>query len=940
MPIMQNTRKIAFRSRWKTILLWVVTIGGGVAILGALALTLLMAWFSRDLPDPNTLMERSVPQSTKIFDRTGTVLLYEIHGEENRTLIQLQDLPPYVPQAAVAIEDKRFYEHHGIDWFGLFRAFVVNTLRGQRIRGTSTLTQQFVRNAVLTTERSYVRKLKEIVLSLQIERLYTKDQILQLYVNEIPYGSTMYGIESAARGYFGKPAKDLTLDEAALLAALPQGPDLYSPYGTGSRGDNREALKVRQRYILDQMAEQGYITSEQAEEAKKVETLAKLIPKKVGDIKAPHFVAYIRSQLIETYGQRTVEQGGLKVTTSLSYDMQQIAEEEVKNGVDARGEKYGFTNGALVALDPKTGHVLAMVGSKDFFDEEHDGQVNVTIRPRQPGSSFKPIVYAAGFLKGYTPDMTMWDVNTVFKTDLKDYSPKNYNLKENGPVSARMALQGSLNIPAVKMLYLVGVGRVLDVAEELGYTTFADRSRFGLALVLGGGEVKLLEHAHAYTAFANEGKQAPLASILKVEDPKGALLEEWKPEDPKEVIDRNVALQISNVLSDNNARAYIFGTHNSLTLPDRPVAAKTGTTNDYHDAWTVGYVPQLAAGVWVGNMDNAEMKRGADGSVIAAPIWQAFMKRATRDMPVESFPAPTPPDTTKPILLGKSAETTVKIDKTTGKLATTFTPPELVEERVFRDAHSELWYLDKDDPRGPAPTNPANDPQFTSWEAAVKDWAIRTGWNATSSPPTEVDDVHTPENQPKISILSPTQNTMLTTRTPTMTVSASAPRQIQRFEATIDGIVVGSAPGNLTTFTLNIPNAVAIGYHDLTVTAVDDVGNRGTAIVTVNLTAESLPISIVVNSPSSGSTLFASSFPVFVTLDASDLTGMKEISVFQAETQSGDTRLIASEPSPQTHTLVVKWSDPPPSGDYYLYGVLTAQDGSQIEGPRITVHVQ
>ena len=935
-----GNRKIAFRPRWKTIFLWIVTIGGGLAILGALIFTMLLAWFSRSLPDPNTLMDRNVPQSTKIYDRTGQTLLYEIHGDENRTLIQIKDLPSYAPAATVAIEDKHFYTHNGIDWKGLVRAVIVNTLKGQRIQGTSTLTQQFVRNAILTTDRSYIRKLKEIVLSLQIERLYTKDQILQLYLNEIPYGSTMYGIESAARGYFGKSAKDLTVDEAALLAALPQGPDLYNPYGTGTRGDNRDLLVGRQRYILDQMAEQGYITKEQAEEAKKVDTLSKLVPKKIGDIKAPHFVDYIRAQLNDKYGQRTVEQGGLKVTTTLDWNLEQIAEEEVKNGVDARGPQYGFTNGGLVALDPTNGNILAMVGSKDYFDKDHSGQVNVTTRPRQPGSSFKPIVYAAGFLKGYTPDMTMWDVDTKFKTEIgKDYEPKNYSLKENGPVSARMALQGSLNIPAVKMLYLVGVSRVLDFAEQLGYTTFADRSRFGLALVLGGGEVKLLEHVHSYATFAAQGKQAPLVSILKVEDPKGSVLEEWKPEEPKDVVDKNVTLQLTDVLSDNNARAYIFGTKNSLTLPDRPVAAKTGTTNDYHDAWTIGYVPQLVAGVWVGNMDNTEMKRGADGSVIAAPIWQAFMKRATKDMPVQAFEKPTPPDTTKSILLGKAVEAKVKVDKVTGKLATQFTPPELVEERVVHEAHSELWYLDKDDPRGPAPSNPADDPQFNNWEAGVQAWVVKNNWNTTSTAPTESDDVHTAENQPKVTIISPTQNQTLTTREPGVTLSVNAPRIVNRLEASINGIKVGSAIGNPSSFTLHIPSTIAIGFHDITITAFDDVGNQGSATVTINLTAESLPMSVTVASPQAGSYLTPGSFPVPVKIVTTDLGGVMNLSIFQEETQTGDARLIASEPAPSTHETTANWQLPP-NGNYYLYGVLTLQDGTQIEGPRITVHVQ
>ena len=742
------------KERKKKAALAVVILGGVTLLLGALVLTIALAWMSRDLPDPNTLIAREIPLTTKIYDRTGEHLLYEIHGEENRTLVRIADLPPHVSQATVAIEDKNFYTHHGVDWIGILRAFVKSILFTERVKGTSTLTQQFVKNAVLTNEHSVTRKLKELLLSLQLERVYTKDQILQLYLNEIPYGSTIYGIESAARNYFGKAAKDLTLDEAALLAALPQAPDIYSPYGTGSRGDNRKKLVGRERYILDQMATQGYITRERAEEMKKVETLKKIVPKKFGNISAPHFVMDVRSALIEKYGQKTVEEKGLKVITTLDWDKQQIAEEEVKKGVDARGKSYHFTNASLVSIDPKTGQVLALVGSKDFFDDAHDGQVNVALRPRQPGSSFKPIVYAAGFIKGYTPETTLWDVNTVFKTETKNYEPKNYDLKERGPVSVRQALQGSLNIPAVKMIYLIGVSRVLDFAEALGYSTFADRSRFGLSLVLGGGEVKLLEHANAYAAFAQNGVQMSIAHILKVEDAEGKTLEEWTPQTGRTVMDAHIAHMLSNILSDNDARAFIFGVKNYLTLPGRPVAVKTGTTNNFHDAWTIGYTPSLVAGVWVGNNDNAKMKKGADGSQIAAPIWQGFMKRALEKTPVESFPAPTPtPTDLKPVLLGNAFEIKIKIDAVSGKRATALTPPDAVVEQTFREAHSILTYLEKDDPRGPTPDDPTRDPQYANWESAVREWVTRTNWiTATGTPPSEFDDVHTTGSTPIVTI--------------------------------------------------------------------------------------------------------------------------------------------------------------------------------------------
>ncbi|MBI5654308.1 PBP1A family penicillin-binding protein [Candidatus Uhrbacteria bacterium] len=926
------------RAFWKRFAVVAALVAGCGTLALALFVSMALAWISRDLPDPNSLITRDLPLSTKIFDRTGTHLLYEIHGDENRSLIQIKDIPVFVPQATVAIEDKTFYTHHGISWRGLLRAFVVNTLKGERIKGTSTLTQQLVRNAVLTTERSYIRKFKEILLSLQIERVFSKDQILQMYLNEVPYGATTYGIESAAQNYFGKPAKELTLDEAALLAALPQAPDLYSPYGTGSRGDNRELLVSRQKYILEQMADQGYVTKDQAEEAKKIDTLKKLIPKKIGNIDAPHFVMYVRSLLEDKYGQTTVERKGLKVITSLDYDKQKIAEEEVKKGVEERGEKFGFHNAALISLDPKTGQILAMVGSKDFFDNEHDGQVNVTLQPRQPGSSFKPIAYAAGFIKGYTPDTILWDVNTTFKTDLKDYEPKNYSLKENGPLTVRSALQGSLNIPAVKMLYLVGVGRVLDFAEQLGYTTFSDRSRFGLSLVLGGGEVRLIEHANAYAAFAAEGEQHPVTAILKVEDSSGKTLEEFKDPETHQVMERGIALQISNVLSDNNARAYIFGIHNHLTLPGRPVAAKTGTTNDFHDAWTMGYTPSMVTGVWVGNNDNSAMKRGADGSIIAGPIWQGYMQRALENTTVENFPAPPPNDATKPVLLGKSTESKVKIDKVTGRLATDQTPPDMVEEKTFHTAHNILYYLDKDDPRGPAPKDPTQDPQYWNWENAVQDWVKRNNWNTTSTPPTEYDDVHTADNQPRVGILDPSSNSTWSDRSGTVTLDITAKRSLAKVEIWSEGVLIGVKTLSPWVIPVHFPNTIDKGYHDLTVTAYDDVGNKGTATVTLNLNAEPTPLELNIIDPSNGKHLKPADFPVSISVSLSDLSNAKKVDLYY-QTLDGSTRLLSSEIAPSTNLIRFNWPNNPGPGNYTLFAAMEDKNNNVHRGDQINITV-
>ena len=559
----------------------------GIGAIGLFCVTIFLAWVSRDLPDPNTLTTRDVAQTTKIYDRTGQVLLYELHGDQNRTLVKIEDIPPVMREATISIEDRQFYQHHGIYWKGIFRALWVDVTHGTASQGASTLTQQLVKNAILSNERTWLRKAKELILALQIERTYSKDQILQLYLNEIPYGSTIYGVESAAQTYFGKSAKDLTLDEAALLAAIPQAPDLYSPYGTGTRGDNRARLVTRQHYIIDVMVDEKYITKDQADAAKATDTLAKIKPKAYSALKAPHFVMYVRQQLVDAFGLKRVEEGGLKVITTLDYDKQQVAEDEIQKGVAAKGKTYKFSNAALVSIDPKTGQVLAMVGSKDFFDNTIDGQVNVTLNPRQPGSSFKPIVYALGFSRGFLPQTQIWDVNTTFKTDVGDYTPHDYDLGQRGPLTLRKALQGSLNIPAVKMLYLNGITRVLDLADKLGYTTLQDRSRFGLSLALGGAEVKPIEHASTFATFANDGVRMPVASILSVTDHDGTILQQWQPSEGTRVIDSQAVRLLSSVLTDTQARAYIFSPAalNNLSLPDRPVAAKTGTTNDFNDAW-------------------------------------------------------------------------------------------------------------------------------------------------------------------------------------------------------------------------------------------------------------------------------------------------------------------------------------------------------------------
>lgn len=831
----KRTARAALGSGWlrniqNKILLLKISAVAIVVLL--LASSIFMLVLSRNLPDPNKLINREIAQSTKIYDRTGTTILYDIHGDTKRTIVNINDLPNYVKQATIAVEDKDFYKHSGFSFWAIFRTLVTNALFGKKA-GASTLTQQLVKNAILTNEKTYTRKIKELILAYRIEKKFTKDEILQMYLNEIPYGSTAYGIEAASQQYFGKGAHELNLAEAAILAALPQAPSLYSPYGT-----KKATLIARQHYILDLMTEQGYITKEQAESAKK-DTLT--FKKNNDSIIAPHFVMYIKGLLEDKYGAKVVEQEGLKIYTTLDMYKQQAAEEAVKE-ISAKNDKlYNASNASLVSIDPKTGQILAMVGSRDYFDDSIDGQVNIAISPRQPGSSIKPIVYATAFMKGYTEDTVLYDVVTNFSNDpAKPYEPHNYNGKEYGPVLMKKALAGSLNIPAVKTLYLAGVDNVTKLMGDLGYTTDLNNDRLGLSLVLGGAEIKLLEHTNAYSAFAREGIVPEIASILKVEDKNGKVLEEFQ-EKEKKVFDPQIARMINDSISNNSNRAFVFGDKNYLTLPNRPVAAKTGTTNDFRDAWTIGYTPSLVTGVWVGNSDNKAMTKGADGSMVAAPIWNTYMKKVLGDTPVEAFKKPDPIVTGKPVLDGNlGGETIVQIDKSTGLLATSNTPESMIEDKVYKDVHCILYYVNKDDPRGPAPKNPAADPQFNLWESRVLAWAAKQKI-ATSTPPIGTDNIHIDDNKPNLSINAPTDNQTIEQPNLNISIQASAPRGVNHVEYYIDDNAIGvsyAAPFNLEKNIEFLDN----GYHTLKVLACDDVNNCAAENVNFNLALKNTAI--------------------------------------------------------------------------------------------------
>lgn len=738
-----------------------------ICLLGGGALFLWVS--SLSIPELNSFEKRKVRQSTKIYDRSGEVLLYDVHENIQRTVIPLSEVSRNVKNAAVAIEDARFYEHKGIEPKAVLRAILVNLglKSGYQGQGGSTITQQVVKNSILTSEKKISRKLKEWILALKIEREFTKEEILELYLNESPYGGNIYGIEEASNMFFNKSASNVTLAESAYLSALPQAPTFYSPYG-----NNKNELEERKNLVLNRMFENGFITEIEYKNAlaEKVE----FKPQNTTGIKAPHFVFYIIDYLENKYGRRAVEERGFKVITTLNSDLQQKAEDIVKKFALENEEKFNAKNAGLIAIDPKTGQILTMVGSRDYFDEEIDGNFNTTINPnRQPGSAFKPFIYATAFKKGYTPETVVFNLKTQFQTtcnpedlNIKDddeskkdcYSPGNYDGVYNGPITFREALAQSVNIPAVKALYLAGLRDSLRTAKDMGIKSLGDIGRYGLTLVLGGGEVSLLNITSAYGVFANEGIRNAPVGILKIEDGDGNTIEEFAQKS-ETVLSKNIALQISDILSDEEARSPAFGRHSYLYFEGRDVAVKTGTTNNYRDAWIIGYTPNISVGTWAGNNDNSSMEKKVAGFIVA-PMWNAFMQEVLSAIEDEKFKKPNETDKNKlkPFLKGVwKGGVEYTIDKISGKFATQYTPEETKETKVLTDIHSILFWVDKDDPNGSAPEKPENDPQFKFWEYPVEKWRIENGFASANITelPKETDDIHKPEFTPKITITSP-----------------------------------------------------------------------------------------------------------------------------------------------------------------------------------------
>lgn len=736
----------------RTALVWT---GAGLLALFALAVIAAcggVAVVAASVPSADQLGALRLDQSTKIYDRNGG-MLFEIFDPNaasggRRTVISPDKIPSVLKQATIATEDPSFYSNLGVDPVGVARAIYYDLRYQRALIGGSTITQQLVKNTLLTPELTIERKLREAVLAFAITQRYSKDQILADYMNSIYYGNLSYGIEAASMSYFKKDVSQLDLAEASLLAGLPQAPALYDPCSSP------DAALERQQVVLSLMVKAGYISEQESTDAAS-ETETTLHSDDFGarcnsgiGIVAPHFVEFVRQQLEDKYGPEIVYKGGLQVYTTLDPTMQKIAEEEAKKQIDAI-KKNNVTDAALVAANPQTGEIYAMLGSADFFDKSIDGQVNVATSPRQPGSSIKPINYVTALEKGWTLATPLLDVSTPFPNGSQPpYVPVDYDGKEHGIVTLRTALANSLNIPAVKTLYFVGVKEMIATAQKMGITTFKDPSRYGLALTLGGGEVKLVELTGAYAVLANQGRQAPLAAVRKVVDGQGHTLydiEQNQPA-PQQVVDPRHAYLITSVLSDNNARSMEFGVNSALKL-SRPAAAKTGTTNDFKDNWTLGYTPELVVGVWVGNARNTAMKN-VSGITGAAPIWHNVMERIYKEddllnrvVPHE-FPIPPglvratvcnesgllPTDLCPPdhrhaeIFLAEQAPkdpdnlwVKIKIDKTNNLLANDNCPPDIVEERVFERMPQDAvlpydqvvkWANDHGIPQPPAQQSP------------------------------------------------------------------------------------------------------------------------------------------------------------------------------------------------------------------------------------------
>ncbi len=892
---------------------------------GILLIAFLFIYYSRSLPDPNRLLGRNVPESTKIYARDET-LLYEVHGEFKRTLVNLDAVSQDLKDATIAVEDRNFYNHRGVSITGLLRSVIVDVIHREKRQGGSTITQQFVKNAVLTRDKSFLRKAKEIILSIELEARFSKDDILKLYLNEIPYGRNAYGVQAAAETYFNKNAKDLTLAESAYLAALPQAPSYYNP-----SGPNFDDLQSRQKTILGLMKDQKYITEQEYEQANNEAVVFQQVR---NAITAPHFVQYVQEYLAEKYGERTLEEGGLKVYTTLDPKLQEIAEKAVSDGAAKNLSSNGH-NAALVAMDPKTGQILAMVGSKDYFGESEpkgctpgktclfEPNVNVATTLQQPGSSFKPYAYVTAFGRDfkYAPASMLMDV----ETDFANYKPRNFNLSQNGPVSMRKALAGSLNVPAVKTLALVGVDNVIKTARDLGHTSpFAD---CGLSLVLGGCDVKLVDHTAAFAALANGGNKNEKTAILKVVSQEGKILEEFH-ENAQQVLDPQAVYELINIMTDNNARSFVFGANSALQLGNRPVAAKTGTTQDFRDGWTMGFTPSLAAGVWTGNNNNTPMKK--DAVLMAGPIWNQFMRAALADTPIEQFERPPGiKDVTVDALSGKlptqytpstkvevfadyavptkqdDVHIPVQIDSLTGLPATEFTPPDQITTEIYTVLHSER------------PDNPA-------WESPVIGWALANGYKYP--PGSGISNPSPTLGNGDISITSPRDGAVISKLPFTISIEVGGDN-VDRVDVAIDGDVIKSLSNS--PYTVSVKEKYSDGSHTISAKVVYEDGRTSTTSTSVQFALDG---GLELTEPNDGAQL---SFPA--ELVAESPVSYNGVSFYyQAGGQTGAIASGSSSKIGKNYRYSAVWDSAPKPGLYRIY----ARTDSGLTSNKIVVIVQ
>mgnify|MGYP001599452853 CR=1 FL=1 len=802
----------------------------GAVVVGMIVTLGLFAYYAKDLPSPDKVLRRE-GFATKIYDRNGK-LLYDVFSGKRRNPVDINQVPLVVKQATISIEDKNFYKHGGFDVGGILRGAFRSIFLG-RLQGGSTLTQQLVKNALLTQQRTITRKLKEFILTVQVERKYTKDQILQMYLNETPYGGTAWGIASATDMYFGKTVDQLSLPEAAILAGLPQSPSRYSP-------DAGTLYVDRAKEVLRRMREDGYLTRNQELEASN--QLAKVqFSTQSGLLKAPHFVFYVKNQLIARYGEKQVEEGGLRVTTTLDLDLQEAAQAAVTEEV-AKVKNLKITNGAAVAMDPKTGQILAMVGSRGWSDPNYDGKYNVTLASRQPGSTIKPVVYLTGLRKGYTASTLLMDTKTSFPGgDKPEYVPENYDGKFRGPILVREALGNSINVPAVKMVSMVGIKDMLNVAYEMGLSTLKPTAetlaRVGLSVALGGGEVKPLELVSAYSAFANGGKRVDPVAILKVTDEQGRVLEEWKDGIHRSVATPEEAFIISSILSDPKARDITFGPRSLINISGRTIAVKTGTTNDKRDNWTIGWTPTITVGVWVGNNDNSPMKEVASGVTGAAPIWRRIILEALKNKGDEPLVAPggivaldvdkisgyrshdgfearqeyfikgTEPTADDPV------HKKVKVCKGEGKLATA------ADIANGNYDEKEFFYFKEEDPFG---VNGQN-----KWQEGILNWLKDQG-DSKYHPPT---DYCGSINQIVVNIQEPGDKSQVNENNVKIRSDIAASNRVTKVEFKVDGVTretVTESPWERTVYVNN-------GIHKIEVRAEDEKGNSGSKSVEIGV---------------------------------------------------------------------------------------------------------